>query len=101
MREIRLEPEAAADVREAHLWYERNEPGLGVRFEARVEEACAWISENTALCREWRPGVRKYGVKVFPFAIYFRELGDEIRILAVLHGARDPRIVEDRLGGDA
>ena len=92
-----LEPEAYVDIQDAHDWYESRRPGLGARFEAHVDQTLLWIAENAGLCIEHRPGIRKRMVRVFPYLVYFTATPDEIRVVAVLHGARDQAALRRRL----
>jgi len=59
--QLSLRPEAAAELEEAHDWYESQQPGFGEEF------------------------------LLFPYALFFRILEDDIRVIACFHGNRDPR----------
>ena len=97
MPTVSLEPEAYLDIQEAQDWYEDQDPGLGARFESYVNAALDWISGNIGLCREVRPGVHVHLVNVFPYLVYFRLVEGGARVFAVIHSARNPRIVWRRL----
>ncbi|MBZ0137762.1 MAG: type II toxin-antitoxin system RelE/ParE family toxin [Planctomycetes bacterium] len=97
MLSVRYEAEAKGDIVDAHEWFDDRRPGLGSAFERATEAAINWIVENTSACREIRPGVRKYRVRGFPYAIYFKVTETEIIVFAVVHGARYPGIVDLRL----
>jgi toxin ParE1/3/4 len=43
-----------------------------------------------------RPGVRRYVMKRYPFVIVYRELADEIRVIAVAAAKRQPGYWRDR-----
>lgn len=98
MRNLIVEDEAKADVREAHNWYEKQERGLGTRFESHLNEVLVWIDDNVGICREFLPGVRRHNMKIFPYSVFFTVTHTELRVVAVLHGARHPRIVGKRMG---
>jgi plasmid stabilization system protein ParE len=97
MRAVILEPEAFADITEAHDWYEERRPGLGAEFEAHLDTTLDWIARNVGLCKIVRPAIRRHLVRVFPYAVYFRTAGSEVRVTAVLHGARGPETIRSRL----
>lgn len=92
-----LEPEAQADIEQAHDWYESKVHGLGLRFEEHLDIAFQWIVENVQLCRVVGKDVRRYNLGVFPFSIYFQEVQGSLRVIAVLHGARNPQVMQRRL----
>lgn len=96
MRTLIVEDEAKADLKEAHDWYEKRERGLGARFESHLQDASSWIDENVGLCLEFLPGVRRHHMKVFPYSVFFTVTDTELRVVAVLHAARHPRIVRKR-----
>ena len=81
----------------AAAWYDEQQPGLGDEFLDEVESVISSSSENALLhsirfadvrCARFRR-FRKYGV-------YFVIRGDEVRLLAIHHGARDPRWLHER-----
>lgn len=74
---VRFLPEALEDLIETQRWYASREPGLKQAFA----EAIAAAVDRA---------VRRLVVRRFPYAVYFREVGDEILVLAV-HGRQDPR----------
>lgn len=41
-----VRPETQIDVREAALWYESREPGLGLRFASEVRTSLNLIANN-------------------------------------------------------
>jgi toxin ParE1/3/4 len=87
-------PEASAEFDAAVERYESLSVGLGESFVDEVEAIVARIEESPAQFPVWQgnPSFRKAVLpETFPFVVYFRELKDCIRILAVAHGARKPR----------
>jgi plasmid stabilization system protein ParE len=88
---------AAADIAEAHSWYEAQRAGLGTKFLDEVE----WTLERVGTDPSRFPIVfrdaRRALVRRFPYAIYFRLAGDRARVLAVVHQSRDPRTWKQRL----
>lgn len=91
-REVRLEPEARAELREAMLWYDEQRPGLGEEFVSEIGATIEAISGRS----ESFPrvlgalGVRRALVHRFPYAVVFLVAQDLLIVLAVAHGKRRP-----------
>ena len=85
-----LRPAAAADVEEAFSWYERQRPRLGEEFlesvNAGLREIAAYPLRQAILFRD----VRRYLVKRFPYALFYRVYPNAIVVVACMHGRRDP-----------
>ena len=71
---VRFLPEALDDLLETQGWYASREPA-------------AFPCVHGA--------VRRLVVRRFPYAVYFREVGDEIVVLAI-HGRQDPNRWQER-----
>jgi len=91
---------AKQDVAEAQDWYEERVPGLGARFLAEVDNAIARISDNPFLYPDLFLGNRRYVLRRFPYNIWFRVMGSDVLIMAIIHGKRGPRRVRSRLTGE-
>lgn len=83
-------PEAAAELIEAARFYERRVPGLGAQFLDAADRAIATIQEAPERWSLLEADVRRYLMARFPFAIYYRILPGELRILAFKHHSRHP-----------
>jgi plasmid stabilization system protein ParE len=86
-------PDASAEFDAAVERYESLSVGLGESFVDEVEAIVARIEESPAQFPVWQgnPSFRRAVLpETFPFVVFFRELNDCIRILAVAHGARKP-----------
>lgn len=83
-------PALRDEIGNAHDWYEQRQPGLGGQFLDEVQRVLAEIGANPARYGFAEADVREGLLNRFPFAIYYRELADRIRVLAVYHTARDP-----------
>lgn len=93
MKPVIYHPEVSAEFDAAAERYESLSVGLGESFVDDVEAIVARIEESPAQFPVWRgnPRFRKAVLpETFPFVVFFRELDDCIRILAVAHGARKP-----------
>jgi plasmid stabilization system protein ParE len=101
--QVRFEPEAAAELADSALWYDRQHPGLGTRFLAAVEAALARIDSwpEAAPLVEGLPAdlaVRRATVRQFPYRIAHLVLGETIRVLAIAHTRRAPGYWHGRTG---
>lgn len=92
-----LRPEAEDDVISAHDWYEQRKDGLGQAFLARLSTVLDRIGASPALHAIVWEDVRSSRLRQFPFIVYYRVLADQIEVLAVLHGSRDPAVWRSRL----
>jgi plasmid stabilization system protein ParE len=93
---IILQPEARVEFDEAYDWYEAQRAGLGDRFVARVQEVFDRISANPKIHRIVFQDVRKGVVIQFPYCVFYREETSCVRVLAVFHARRDPKIWQAR-----
>lgn len=96
-RAIRFRSEADTDLCEAASWYEQRRIGLGCEFLHRVEEALDRIRDFPELSPRVHGPVRQVLVRQFPYAVYFRDDRDPIKIIAVFHASRDPQEWQKRL----
>ena len=90
-------PEAKNELNEAVNYYEKYQPGLGLKFLKEVyatiqrilEYPLGWtpLSENTRRCLTNR----------FPYGIIYQILDDEIYIIAVMHLNRKPYYYKERM----
>ena len=84
-------PEAEAELLDGRAWYEGERVGLGATFAAAVEATVTTILEDPLAYPHVKGDTRRALVRRFPYAVYFRPIGDEIIVLAVMHGRRLPR----------
>ena len=90
-------PTAEAEEIEAACWYDEQQTGLGDRFLDAVDSAIQSLSRNAFLHRVRYADVRRVGVPGFPkYGVFYYVKGEEVRIISVFHGARDPRALEGR-----
>ena len=92
---VRFLPEALDDVIESQRWYASRQPGLGQAFAEAITAGVGRIASDPAAFPYVHGSVRRLVVRQFPYAIYFREAGDAIVVLAV-HGRQDPRLWQGR-----
>jgi plasmid stabilization system protein ParE len=85
-----------ADLAEAAEWYDRQQTGVGDRFLAAMRSLVEDIAKRPTSFAEVESGVRSAMHRRFPYKVYFRLGHDEIRVFAVLHGARHPDMWKNR-----
>jgi plasmid stabilization system protein ParE len=82
---------AAAD------WYDRQQPGLGDDFLDESEAIIASLSANALLYSIRFEDVRCVRLKRFhKYGVFYVIRGDEVRLLAIHHGARDLHWLQER-----
>ena len=91
-----LAPETRAEFDDAYDWYEQQRPGLGEVFADRVQQVLDRIATNPRLHQAVLRDVRKAVVARFPYCVYYREEPSCVRVLAIFHTRRDPRIWQSR-----
>lgn len=84
------------DVRTIYLWYEEEQKGLGERFLQEFERMVTNLQQNPLNFPVVLGNKRRQVFRVFPYCNYFILRGKTIRLLAVVHGKRHPRIWENR-----
>ena len=88
---ILLTPDAETDIADARSWYESKGVGLGDQFVLNIEAALDRIKLIPRGGKEVEPGVRRAGVRRFPYGVFYRIDPDQIAIFAVYHSKRNPR----------
>ena len=97
-RRIRLATEASLEFKEALLWYDSQEVGLGDSFLQKCDEVFLIIADDPERHPEIGRGYRRYVIQEFPFAILYEFDDREVIIVSVFNCSRDPQIWKDRLG---
>ena len=87
---------ALRDIAKAYAWYEAQHAGLGAEFMGAVEAQLTRIAAHPNHFPAVGRSAKRALVTRFPYSIPFREEGDLIVILGVLHTSRDPRILRSR-----
>jgi toxin ParE1/3/4 len=94
-RQLTVASQARDELRDAIAWYERQKPGLGQEFLGEVRACLHRIHEQPSVGSrlpgmEAVEGVRRLLMERFPYALVYREGGNEVRVLAVAHTRRRP-----------
>ena len=95
---IAYHPAAAAEHLDQVHHYATLTAALGAGYVDEFQAALVYISEGVQRFPVVAsPAVRRYFLSRFPIAIYFREAGGQIQILAVAHKRRRPLYWATRL----
>ena len=96
MLPINYLPSARKDFDASFDWYADRSTIAAARFANAVDAATARISEN-AKTLAWVDRVhQECPVKKFPFRIIFRQVEDQILIVAIAHAKRLPKYWRSR-----
>ena len=87
---VRFLKDAEIEMTAAASFYETQQEALGSRFLAAIQDAVTRIRINPQQFPFVDLDVRRCLLKTFPFSVLFRELPDQIVIIAVMHLHRDP-----------
>ena len=90
MKAVKFHPDAESEMIKAAAYYEKQQPDLGRRFLASVQDAVNRIMLNPHLYPTVDLDVRRCLTKTFPFGVMFREQPRRIIIMAVMHQHREP-----------
>jgi toxin ParE1/3/4 len=103
---LRIHAEASNEAIESALWYERQRPGLGTEFQRAIDAALDILEEGlvplrpVSLSAQAR-GVKRLGLKRFPFDVIVLESPGEVFVIAFAHHARRPGYWRERRPGSA
>ena len=95
MRPVRFLPEAVQDLVATQRWYGMREPALARDFAEVFAAAVVRIRRDPRSFPLVHGQIRRLVMKRFPYAVYFREQGDEILVIA-LHSRQDPKLWQQR-----
>jgi plasmid stabilization system protein ParE len=82
--------EARREVVEAADWYLSRSEDAEANFISRLEEVIKRISTNPRQFPKTLYNTRSALLDRFPYAVIFREIENQIQIIAIAHGKRKP-----------
>jgi plasmid stabilization system protein ParE len=83
-------PAATDELVEAANYYESRRIGLGGEFLAEFERAVSGIAQSPQMYARVRGETRRCTLQRFPYGVYYRDDGDDLRILVIKHHSRHP-----------
>ena len=90
---------ARLEIAEAVRHYEEQRRSFGVRFWLEFKTLAKRLKSFPELYPKFgKRGIRKAPMHKFPYLVYYRITGEELRILGVLHGAMNPKTAQARFG---
>jgi len=90
VRRLRLTREAELDLDAAHAWYHAQSRRLAREFLAALSTAIASIRRHPEAYQLVDPTMRRALLRRFPYGIFFRNLSQHIRVVAIVHLYRHP-----------
>ena len=97
MKPVKFHPQAESELAESSIFYNGRLPGLGDDFFAAVKLAGRQIQADPLRRPLRRDGTRKVTLPRFPYAVVYRDDPEQILIVAVAHGVRQPGYWQYRL----
>lgn len=94
---IRILTLAAKETRKAWLWYRARSARAARRFQEAFERAVEQIQEQPDRWPKYLHDTQFVTLKRFPYLVVFRELDDDLQIIAVAHAHRRPGYWKKRL----
>jgi len=91
-----LRPEAELELDEAYNWYEDQEEGLGESFFEYVNRILLRIAQRPESYGIVYRDVRRAVMNRFPYVIYYRLVSNQVIIISIFHGRRDPEEWQSR-----
>lgn len=96
MLRVIIRPEARRDLHAALVWYRQSSRELSVDFVQKVDDAIAliqnWPFAHPIVLRTFR----RVLLQRFPYALFYHHDPDRIVVVAILHQARDPKVLASR-----
>lgn len=81
---------AQQELDDAVVWYEHQQPGLGLQFLDEIDRAIKRIVTYPKSCAEIEDGIRRCLIKRFPYGLIYGIDNDVLVIIAVSHLHRKP-----------
>ena len=88
---------AQLEIAEAVKFYEEQRPSAGVRFWIEFKILAKRLKNFPELYQQFgKRGIRKARMHNYPHLVYYRIVGDKLRVLGVVHGAMNPKTAKAR-----
>ena len=94
---ISYRPQARAELDDAVVWYEQQQPGLGARFAAAVRDRLDVIAGDPLRYALVFRDIRQADVVGFPsYSVLYIAEPNRVLVHSVFHASRNPRIWKRR-----
>lgn len=81
---------AREELDEAFAYLEEQQPGLGYRFAADVDEALTRIRSQPSAWHPLGSNLRRCHLRHFRYGVIYRIRGEQAEVLAIAHDSRRP-----------
>jgi plasmid stabilization system protein ParE len=96
-RRIVIRSNAEQDIRNGCQWYARQGVGLELRFLEALDEALRQVAAFPESVPQVDAVHRRVLLRTFPYGVYYQLHQERIVVKAILHLAREPATIEERL----
>lgn len=88
---------ALDDLKDARLWYNFQQKGLGKRLTADIKTVIAAIKRNPCFASVKYANIRTAACNTFPYAVHYEvdEDNNIIRVVSIFHFSRRPYWLEE------
>ncbi len=93
---VQIDEEALTDIQEVTDWYNEQLQGLGSRFLKQTKLQINSLKMDAEIYTNRYADVRCMLIKKFPFMVHYTIDNLTVKIFAVLHTSRNPKIWEGR-----
>ena len=94
--EVRLHPDAEAELRAAFLWYLERSQIVAEAFQMEMGHAIQVVSEAPMRWPRLTEAERRYVFPRFPFSLIYRVKPELVEIIAIAHQKRRPKYWSER-----
>lgn len=91
-----ISPEAEAEIDEVGGWYHERNPTIGADFFLAVDNALTAILDNPLQYQLVWKHFRRARLHGFPYNLIYGVSDQLIRVVACVHGRRDPEVWQSR-----
>lgn len=96
MARLFLTQAARADLVDAVNWYDTHAPHVVPQFREALRAALIRIAEHPKQFPLTYKETRRALLRRFPYFVVFREMPDEVYVVAIFHTSRDPLVWQSR-----
>ncbi|MBN9077736.1 MAG: hypothetical protein BGN87_21620 [Rhizobiales bacterium 65-79] len=94
---LRVTPPAVADIDEILSYIRRDSPVTADKVGARINALMNGLAEHPDIGRQTnRKPIRYINTHPYPYLIFYRRMAVEVQVIAVRHGARNPKSMPAR-----
>jgi plasmid stabilization system protein ParE len=97
MKPAHIHPQAEVEADEAFEWYWTRSNSAALGFDAELRGAFGTLRRSPRTGTPYLHGTRRVILSQYPFSVVYRELLNEIQIIAIAHAKRRPGYWSQRL----